>query len=59
MFRRAFVNPGLFVPTWLIPEETLLAGLAGLDDDMLSSIDIGRFAVGLHERLREESTRRG
>jgi hypothetical protein len=46
-------RPELFVPTWILPEEQILAGLAGLDDEMLQSIHFGRFCICLHERIKE------
>jgi hypothetical protein len=52
---RAIPHPELFVPTWLFDEETILAALAGLDDEMLMSIHLGRFCVGLQERMLESA----
>gem|GEM_PF-5064858 len=53
MPRRTYADPQLFIPTWLFDEELIEAGLAGLDDDMLMSIHLGRFAISLEERVRE------
>jgi hypothetical protein len=53
MPRRTWSYPELFIPTWLFPEEMITAGLAGLDDDTLRTIHLGRFVVGLQERTRE------
>jgi hypothetical protein len=51
---RTIPRPELYVPTWLFPEELILGSLAGLDDDLLQSVDLGRFFVSLKERELEE-----
>jgi hypothetical protein len=55
--RSPLVRPDLFVPTWLFPEDLILAGLAGLDDEMLQSIHLGRFCFDLKERIEETEGR--
>jgi len=52
--RRTIPCPKLFVPTWIFPEEFILGSLAGLNDDLLQTVDLGRFFVSLKERELEE-----
>jgi len=56
--RRKTPRPDLFIPTWLFPEELIVGSLAGLDDDLLQTVDLGRFFVSLKERELEESALR-
>lgn len=51
--RRPLLLPEHYIPTWLFDEETILVSLSGLDDELLLSIDLGRFCVGLRERTLE------
>jgi len=53
---RTIPRPDRFVPTWIFPEEQILAGLAGLDDEMLQAINIGRFCIGLKARIEEKAS---
>jgi len=56
--RTPVVQSEQFIPTWLFPEEYILGSLAGLDDSLLQSVDLGRFFLSLQEREREESALR-
>jgi hypothetical protein len=48
--RHALANPEFFVPTWVFSEDLILGSLAGLDDETLRTVHLGRFFVTLKER---------
>jgi hypothetical protein len=52
--RETLADPEHYVPTWLFPEELILGSLAGLDDEMLKSVHIGRFFVTLADRVARD-----
>lgn len=43
--RRPLVQPELYLPTWIFPEETLIAALSNIDEEVLQSIHLGHFYV--------------
>jgi hypothetical protein len=55
LHRTPCVQSAQFIPTWLFPEEYILGSIAGLDDKLLQSVDLGRLFISLKERQQEES----
>jgi hypothetical protein len=52
--RETLADPERYVPTWLFPEELILGSLAGLDDETLQSVHLGRFFVTLADRVSHD-----